>query len=309
MPKWVWVVAALVISGGAWRLTHDVHRVVIVGGGPTLQPMAQSLADEIAARSRWPIDQIETTVVAFDESEMAVAFGSLDGDDLVLTLTTPASVTASALLEATDVPHLFGIVNDPVGSGLVDSLDRPGVNRTGLGLFVSGPGLSRLVVATGADRIGIVHFPADTASRTALEQARKAGDALGIELVVQTVAGEMDPGRLAGRFEGVDAIYVLPTVTHANRMESFVALAAALDVPAVAGRGRADPVPGLLLWVGPDEEETVRRLTSRSLALLHGVPAEAVPIGRTPLVTVLNEAVASRYPVSFETRILAERAP
>jgi putative ABC transport system substrate-binding protein len=51
--------------------------------------------------------------------------------DVVLSISTPAAVTLQH--ETKTIPIVFAIVADPVGSGLVASLPRPGGNITGFG--------------------------------------------------------------------------------------------------------------------------------------------------------------------------------
>lgn len=52
-----------------------------------------------------------------------------DECDVIIAIATPAA--QAALSETTDIPIIFAAITDPVGAGLVDSLDEPGGNVTG----------------------------------------------------------------------------------------------------------------------------------------------------------------------------------
>ena len=52
-----------------------------------------------------------------------------DGCDVIVAIATPAA--QAALSETTEIPIVFAAITDPVGAGLVDSLDNPGGNVTG----------------------------------------------------------------------------------------------------------------------------------------------------------------------------------
>jgi putative ABC transport system substrate-binding protein len=105
-------------------------------------------------------------------------------------LVVPGTAAARMAKTATaTVPIVFVTAGDPVGSGLVASLARPGGNATGLSVLIpdlSGkqlellkaavPKLSRLLVLYNPDNPGVV--------KGAVSSAREAGRALGVEVEV-----------------------------------------------------------------------------------------------------------------------------
>ena len=88
----------------------------------TLQKLGWKEGHDIEILPRWAALGLEATQ-RFAKELVALQ------PDLVLSHSTP---TTAALLEQTrSIPIIFGIVSDPVGSGFVASLSRPGGNATG----------------------------------------------------------------------------------------------------------------------------------------------------------------------------------
>ena len=54
-----------------------------------------------------------------------------DGVDVIILIATPAALIMQAATEENAIPVVFSAVSDPVGAGLVDSLEAPGSNITG----------------------------------------------------------------------------------------------------------------------------------------------------------------------------------
>ena len=86
--------------------------------------------------------------------------------DIIVTDTTPATVAVQR--DTQTMPIVFANVGDPVASGVVAELDRPGGNTTGFGLYESSLGGKWLEllseIAPGLKRAAIMFNP-DTASR------------------------------------------------------------------------------------------------------------------------------------------------
>ena len=89
--------------------------------------------------------------------------------------------------ETRTIPIVFASLGDPVGSGLVASINRPGGNVTGFPAFVESMGGKWLElmkeVAPRATRIGFIHLPGVAAHRGLLHAAQAAAPSLQIELL------------------------------------------------------------------------------------------------------------------------------
>src|SRR5207244_2560869 len=115
-------------------------------------------------------------------------------------LAAGSTLTARVAKEATTtIPIVFAAVGDPVGSGLVTSLARPGGNVTGLSSFgaeLVGKRLELLKQAVpGVDRVAVLWFPGALGERTdkdMLREAEAAARALAVRLQVVEARGPAD---------------------------------------------------------------------------------------------------------------------
>jgi putative ABC transport system substrate-binding protein len=108
------------------------------------------------------------------------------GVNVILTWGTPA---ARAAKEATSkIPIVMAAIGDPTGTGIVQSLARPGGNITGLtsiAIEIDGKRLEFLRdIAPTLSRVGVFWNPANPAGKLLLNQTKLAADSLGLELLL-----------------------------------------------------------------------------------------------------------------------------
>jgi putative ABC transport system substrate-binding protein len=142
--------------------------------------------------------------------------------DVIATYNTPTTVTAKKVTSA--VPIIFALAADPVGSGLVASLARPGGNVTGMSTqHADFPG-KRLAllrdVVPGLRRLAVMANVGNSASVREMEEVQQMTQTLGLDFVASEVrrAEDITPAleALKGR---VDALYLPPdALTDANRV-------------------------------------------------------------------------------------------
>ena len=130
--------------------------------------------------------------------KLAAELIGLGVDVLVVGGTVSAQSTKAV---TSTVPIVFTLAGDPVGSGLVASLARPGGNATGLSNFTSELSGKQLEILKAAlpqlSRIGVLCNPTNPANRVALEGARAAARILAVELQVLEIR---QPNELARSF-------------------------------------------------------------------------------------------------------------
>ena len=114
--------------------------------------------------------------------------------DVIMASILPAARAAQQLTKT--VPIVFVIVADPVGSGLVKSLARPGGNLTGMSNVTEDLTAKRVQIFKEAvpsmRRIGLLYYPEAQRGPRVVEQYREAASAFGMELVVLEVQRPSD---------------------------------------------------------------------------------------------------------------------
>ncbi len=158
--------------------------------------------------------------------------------DVILANSTP--VAAALQRESRTIPIVFAGIADPIGSGLITSLARPGGNMTGLMLFeasVTGKWLAMLKeIAPGLVRAGFLTTPSSAAFLDYYMRAAKAvGPSLGIEPVIIFVQNATDIERAIDTFASVpnSGLVVIPDAAAVVHSDLIIALTAHHRIPAV----------------------------------------------------------------------------
>lgn len=136
--------------------------------------------------------------------------------DLIVTNLTPATLAAKRATST--IPIIMAGSGDPVITGLVQSLARPGGNVTGVAAL--GPELAAksielmLELRPGLRRLGVLAHATDSFTPTMLEAITRVAAVLGLELHVERVR---DSAQYASVFEGwqrkrIDAVFVQPSL-------------------------------------------------------------------------------------------------
>jgi len=149
--------------------------------------------------------------------------------DLILAIGTPA---ARAAKDATQtIPIVFARSQDPVGSGLVPSLARPGGNVTGVSIQtveINGKRLQLLSMAVpDAKRVGALWDPSDPLAVPSFTEIEGAARSLNLELVPAGVSGtdDVEPAIRAMVEQRAGALILVPPILnneHYNELVDFV---------------------------------------------------------------------------------------
>jgi putative tryptophan/tyrosine transport system substrate-binding protein len=238
--------------------------------------------------------------------EIAAEFARRKVDVIV---TSGAVNIVAANRAAPAIPIVFAVTADPVATGIVASLARPGGNVTGLssqGTDYAGkqiellreivPSLHRLGVIANADSLGAM------AEMRGFETTAKT---LGFELSTFEIRGPEDIASAFETLKGrVDALDVVPDpLTMSNRIR-FVTLALAARVPAIYGTQEYTDVGGLMSF-GPNLPDLYRRAADFVDKILRGTKPADIPVEQpTKFDLVVNLTTAKALGLTIPQSLL-----
>ena len=217
----------------------------------------------------------------------------------------PAAKAAKA--SGLAVPLVFIVGQDPVSSGLVDSMNRPG-KATGVNFFTGDLGSKRLellcTMVPSARIVGLLlnpHFGTDPAN-----QFQQAAQTLNREVVVQSAAtdAEIEVAFAALVKAGVDGLIVQNDPFFDSRRSLIVALTSRNRLPGIF-HIREFPADGGLMSYGASLSDTYRQVGVYVGKILRGAKSDDLPVLRpTKFEMVINVNTAKTLGLAVPQSIL-----
>lgn len=111
-----------------------------------------------------------------------------DDVDLMVGVATPVAMSMQSATEDNQIPVVFAAVSDPIGAGLVESMDAPGANITGTSDALDTNAIMNLILAEKPDiaKVGLLYDVGQDSSTAAIAAAKEFLDSKGIECVEHT---------------------------------------------------------------------------------------------------------------------------
>jgi putative ABC transport system substrate-binding protein len=222
---------------------------------------------------------------------------------------TEAAVAAKSATSS--IPIVFTNGSDPVKSGLVASLSRPGGNVTGTTFYAARLGAKRLeLLHELVPSARVIAVFVQRGSVIAEEQAsglEEAAHALGLRLLLLTVTGERDlePAFAKLAAEGVGALVVTAGAFFTSQREKIVALAAQHRIPAIYARQEHAAAGGLISYA-TNVAHMYRRAGVYVGLILNGAKPADLPVELpTKFELVINLKTAKALGVNIPDKVLA----
>jgi ABC-type uncharacterized transport system substrate-binding protein len=232
--------------------------------------------------------------------------------DTIFAVTTPT--VAALLRETRTLPIVFAQVSDPVGSGFVASIARPGGNVTGftninIESSIGGKWLQLIKqVVPAVRRVAMIYNPPTAPfAQYYLRPFLAAGPVLGVAAEVAAVDSDSDIEEALGALgrEPVSGFVVLPDTFTGIHRDAIVALAARYRLPAVYPF-RWFPEIGGLLSYGIDSDDMFRRAASYVDRILRGEKPGDLPVqAPDKYEMVINRKTAQTLGLTISETLLA----
>ena len=219
-------------------------------------------------------------------------------------------VTRAAQQATNTIPIVMTNVLDPVGSGFIASLARPGGNITGLTAISSDLAGKRLELVKEtfpkASRIAVLLDPGDASKLVELKEVQAAAHVLGIKLHSIEVRSPTDfeSAFKAGMREHTGALLVLQSAVTNTHRKLIAELATKNRLPTMWGEsGRLDA--GGLMSYGPNYTDLFRRAATYVDKILKGTkPADLFVEQPTKFEFVINLKTAKQIGLTIPQSVL-----
>jgi len=230
--------------------------------------------------------------------------------DIIVATTNPA--IAAAKRATTSIPIIMVIASDPVGTGFVASLARPGGNVTGVTLD-TGPELNGKrvellnAILPKASRVAVLRNPAEPGAVQSWNAAEEAGRRLGITVRSVEIRGldDFEPAfatMVRERADGVVLVSAGPVAF--TRRRHIVGLAAQAKLPAVYGLREWVDDGGLMSY-GPSLIDLWRRSATFVDKILRGAKPGDLPVEQpTKFELVINVRTAKALGLTVPQSLL-----
>jgi len=229
--------------------------------------------------------------------------------DVIMSAGPP--VTRAARQLTSSVPIVMGFDPDPVGSGAIASLARPGGNVTGLSILgtdLTGKQLEYLkAVVPRLARVAVLGHPTEPYSAELLRTLRQAAATLGVAVDVHDVS---DPARIEGAFaaaraDGADGVLVMSNPLVLFHRARFAQAATANRLPTIYPTTEPVDAGGLMSY-GVSIDDLFRRAATYVDRILRGAKPGELPVElpRT-FVLVVNIPAATRIGLTIPPSVLA----
>ena len=255
----------------------------------------------VAIESRWAEGRPERF------AEIAAEFVRLKANVIV----TAGAGPVSAVRQATQaIPIVFAIATDPVGTGLVVTLARPGGNITGVSYMGTDLAAKRLellrAVSTGLARLAIMANTGAAGAMAEMHTTEAAARAVGLEpITLEVTVGDRIAPMIAAIKNRADALYVCPDpLINANRVP-IITSALLARLPTVFGERENVDVGGLMSY-GPNVPDMYWRAAEIVDKILRGAKPADIPVEQpTKFEFVLNLKTAKALGLDVPPTLVA----
>lgn len=302
---------ALAAPLGSFAQQQKVYRIGVLSATLKSSPLSQAFVQEL--RRLGCIEGQNLLIVnriADGKLERLPAFAAELVAERVDVIFADSTNAAQAARQATaSIPIVFSVVSDPVGSGFVASLGRPGGNITGTTSVNRELAAKRLQflkeILPKMSRVAVL-ITDEPQVASQLEQVQEAANRLGVTVHTTQVLSrdDFDRSQKLLRSWRADSICVVESLTNYNNRKLLAEFAAQILLPAIyANRAYADA--GGLVSYGANYEDLYRRAAHYVDQILKGAKPADLPVEQpTKFEMVINRKTAKALGLTIPQSLL-----
>ncbi|RJR18760.1 MAG: hypothetical protein C4581_06095 [Nitrospiraceae bacterium] len=228
--------------------------------------------------------------------------------DLIYSLTTPVTKKLKEALTGKEVPGVFGPVFDPVFSGIVESMTRPGGMLTGVSVRGSTPKALEYLhkVAPGVKHVYVpFHFTDDAAFAT-VEDLRKAAAKLDIQITTENISNAQElENALAHVPDDADALWMTCSHLLFSNVDKIVGAALSSKIPS-ASSTQSPNRKGIVVAYGESDFQLGKQVSRLAHTILRGTPPSALPVETADFFLRIDLKAAQALGINVPGNILRQ---
>jgi putative ABC transport system substrate-binding protein len=228
----------------------------------------------------------------------------------LIVATGGAQAALAAKAATATIAIIFNVADDPVTSGLVASLARPGGNVTGVSTLIAELTAKRLELlhelVPGASRIAVLTNPNDPTADVTLRELEAAIGPRGLQarLLKASTGREIDAAFATFAHERPDALFVAPSALFLSRRVQLSLLAAFHRVPTTLALRDFAEAGGLMSY-GPSLRDAYRQVGVYAGRILKGAkPADLPVVQASKFELVINQQTARMLGLTVPDKLL-----
>lgn len=229
------------------------------------------------------------------------------GYDLIVAIATPSA--QAAIGETSEIPVIFAACTDPVGSGIVASLEQPGGNVTGTSDAVSAEKIMTLAkeLTPGIKTIGALYNAGETNSVSVINDLKAYAAANGMTVVEGTVTTSSEVQQATAALAGkVDAIFSPIDNTVASAMPVVAKVANDAKIPVYVGADSMVKDGGLATY-GINYQILGQETANMAVKVFEGTKAGDIPVMTMDKMDIyVNQDTADQIGVTVPDSIAAK---
>jgi putative ABC transport system substrate-binding protein len=225
--------------------------------------------------------------------------------DLVLAIATPGAQVCAQKIK--DIPVLFTAVSDPVGAGLVKTLDAPGGDLTGMTDMPPVAKQLELIksILPKAAKLGVVYNAGEANSVSQVNLVKEAAAKMGMQVVEATVTNSGGVYQAAKSLVGVcDAVYIPLDNTVVSAFESLVKVSEENKLPLFSSDNDS-VAKGSIAALAVDYYAMGKQTAAMAKKILDGAKPASMPVESLKNLDVhLNLAAAKAQGVTVPEDVI-----